>query len=257
MKRITAILITVILSEVFLASLVFAGVGAPPYNPANVKITGGTINNAPIGATIPATGAFTALSGTMGTLSGRMDLRTNLAEGFGLRIRADETDATSILQITNNAGTVQLATLSYNNTGTAVFSGAISGTTITGTTITGTTINSTTDIKINGKLLISATAPTILSGFGTSPFIGSSNGSAAFVISIGTGGTASTGTVSLPAAYSGWNCKAEATIFTANTTTITTGTTTTTLVLTNFTISTGAQAAWPEYTNLFVTCLAF
>src|SRR4030067_2306506 len=62
MKRITAILITVILSGVFLASLVFAGVGAPPYNPANVKITGGTINGASVGVTTPGAGAFSTLT---------------------------------------------------------------------------------------------------------------------------------------------------------------------------------------------------
>jgi hypothetical protein len=54
------------------------------------------------------------------------------------------------------------------------------------------------------KLLISATAPTISSGFGTGPSIPSNNGTAAFNINVGTGGAATTGVIGLPAATTGW-----------------------------------------------------
>ena len=54
------------------------------------------------------------------------------------------------------------------------------------------------------KLLISATAPTISSGFGTGPSIPNNNGTAAFTINVGTGGAATTGVIGLPAASTGW-----------------------------------------------------
>jgi hypothetical protein len=58
------------------------------------------------------------------------------------------------------------------------------------------------------SLLISTIPPTIASGFGTAPSIIAANGSAAFQIRVGTGGTASSGTINLPVAAHGWDCKA-------------------------------------------------
>jgi hypothetical protein len=55
-------------------------------------------------------------------------------------------------------------------------------------------------------MLISSTAPTISSGFGTSPSISASNGTAAFRVTVGSGGTAFTGVITLPTAATGWNC---------------------------------------------------
>lgn len=43
-----------------------------------------------------------------------------------------------------------------------------------------------------------STAPTISSGFGTSPSIANNNGTGAFTINVGTGGTATSGVISLP-----------------------------------------------------------
>jgi hypothetical protein len=59
---------------------------------------------------------------------------------------------------------------------------------------------------LNPLLLISSTAPLIYSGFGASASISSSNGTAAFTVNVGTGGTATSGEVQLPAASTGWNC---------------------------------------------------
>lgn len=57
-----------------------------------------------------------------------------------------------------------------------------------------------------GKLLLSDTAPTIASGFGTSPSIASSNGAAVFRVNVGTGGSATSGVVTMPTASNGWGC---------------------------------------------------
>jgi hypothetical protein len=61
--------------------------------------------------------------------------------------------------------------------------------------------------NVNGVRVLSATAPTIASGFGTSPSITASAGTAAFKVTVGTGGAAS-GVLTFPAATTGWavNC---------------------------------------------------
>jgi len=51
---------------------------------------------------------------------------------------------------------------------------------------------------------ISATAPAISSGFGASPSIVHSNGTAVFTINVGIGGTAASGVIGLPRAKNGW-----------------------------------------------------
>jgi len=93
--------------------------------------------------------------------------------------------------------------------GGAYFSPPLTSDVITGATIDNSPIGSTTpstvnatNISVNGNLVISATAPTIASGFGTSPtIVGFST--AAFAVTVGSGGAAS-GTISLPAAPNGW-----------------------------------------------------
>jgi hypothetical protein len=62
------------------------------------------------------------------------------------------------------------------------------------------------DLSVGSSLAMSATAPTILSGFGTSPSIVNSNGTTAFTLRIGSGGTANAGIIGLPQAANGWNC---------------------------------------------------
>lgn len=56
------------------------------------------------------------------------------------------------------------------------------------------------------SLLTSSTAPTISSGFGTTPSIVKSNGTAVFTVNVGTGGTATSGVIGLPTAANGWAC---------------------------------------------------
>jgi hypothetical protein len=51
------------------------------------------------------------------------------------------------------------------------------------------------------------TAPTIGSGFGSSPSIVASNGTAAFTLNVGTGGSATSGVVTMPTAAHGWACQ--------------------------------------------------
>lgn len=105
------------------------------------------------------------------------------------------------------------------------------------------------------------TAPTIGSGFGTSPSIVASNGTAAFTINVGTGGTASSGVVTMPAATTGYNCHVENRTGVlgnvANQRSMQIATTTTSITVENQTISTGAALAWTASDVLAVMCTAY
>ncbi len=98
---------------------------------------------------------------------------------------------------------------------------------------------------VASTLLISGTAPTISSGFGTSPSVVNNNGTAAFTINVGTGGTATSGVIGLPTASHGWHVdctditNSNATVFVTKQT----ATTTTTATVGNFTNG-GNAGAW-------------
>lgn len=105
------------------------------------------------------------------------------------------------------------------------------------------------------------TAPTIGSGFGASPSITASNGTAAFLVNVGTGGTASNGVITMPAATTGWNCHVEnrtgVLANVANQRTMQIATTTTSVTVENQTISTGAALAWTASDVLALMCVAY
>lgn len=113
-------------------------------------------------------------------------------------------------------------------------------------------------IGSSNVLLVSATAPTISSGFGTTPSISGSNGTAAFEITVGSGGVASSGVIGLPAAANGWNCfSTDITTETATAfVTKQTGSSTTTATLTNYTTA-GVAGAWTAGDKLRVSCFAY
>lgn len=108
------------------------------------------------------------------------------------------------------------------------------------------------------NLLVSSTAPTIASGFGSGPSVVVSNGTAAFKINVGTGGAASSGVLTMPAANTGWNCfvapagapQAAAVIYASPTSS-------TSVTLKNYTLTTGSSLAWTSGTVLQVSCFAY
>jgi hypothetical protein len=117
-----------------------------------------------------------------------------------------------------------------------------------------------TGVGLNGpnNLLLSPTAPTISSGFGTRPSIISSNGTAAFQINIGTGGAATSGVIGLPKAAHGWWCKFDDVTTQSSTAFVTKqiASSTTSATIANFNTS-GAQAAWASGDLLNGGCVAF
>lgn len=109
----------------------------------------------------------------------------------------------------------------------------------------------------SGTLAISATAPTISSGFGTTPSVTANNGTAAFRINVGTGGTATNGVVGLPTAANGWNCFASDITTPATGHTIKqTATSTTSVTLTNYN-NAGTATAWTASDIIIVNCMAY
>lgn len=109
-------------------------------------------------------------------------------------------------------------------------------------------------IAVGAALTFSSTAPTV-SGFGTSPSV--SGTATAFTINVGTGGTASTGTVTLPTATTGW--KVQCTDVTNNASFVTdqTGGTATTATLQNYSRTTGLGIAWTASDILRCTGTAY
>lgn len=104
----------------------------------------------------------------------------------------------------------------------------------------------------------SQTAPTISSGFGTSPTIAASNGTLAFTVNVGTGGTATSGVIGLPTANANWDCKctdittASATVFITKQTARANNSCT----VGNFNTS-GAAAAWAASDVLSCSAMAY
>jgi len=108
------------------------------------------------------------------------------------------------------------------------------------------------------NLLMSQTAPTISSGFGTLPSIVKSNGTAVFTVNVGTGGTATTGVVAFPAASNGWACTVRDLTSNSSFVTDQTATTTTTVSVQNYSRTTGLPIAWTASdVILFSQCAGF
>jgi hypothetical protein len=110
------------------------------------------------------------------------------------------------------------------------------------------------------SVLIGTTAPTIASGFGTSPSITVSNGTAVILVNVGTGGTASSGVITLPAAANGWACFVEnITAHAAHRAddTVQTASTTTSITIENQTKSTGAAVAWAASDIIRIIAFAY
>lgn len=115
-------------------------------------------------------------------------------------------------------------------------------------------------IQLSGVSMVIATAPTVTSA-GTSPSIVSSNGTAAFRVNVGTGGTATTIVLAMPAATTGWNCFANnitaAAANRANLHMVQQSSTTTAATLQWQTVSTGAATAFVASDIVSVNCVAY
>ena len=119
-----------------------------------------------------------------------------------------------------------------------------------------TTITGSTSYALGSKITASATAPVIASGFGTTPSIVNSNGTAAISVNVGTGGTASSGVLTFPAATTNWNCTIVNPLSGVGTLTQQSAHTSTSVTLTNYTIATDVAVAWTASYVLELNCVA-
>jgi len=125
--------------------------------------------------------------------------------------------------------------------------------------LTASTVNLSASLAGTSPLIFVAN-PTISSGFGTSPSVVTPNGTAAFTINIGTGGTATSGVIGLPTATTGWNCYTTditATAAHAAIETRQTASTTTTATIESQNRSTGAATAWAASSIIRAACFAY
>jgi hypothetical protein len=251
-----------------------AGFVATTDSNIGIDTTGQNVHlfNAGTDTLIQSSQAILALNVIPKSANGSSGLQTaSLCVENGTTLACTDSGGASFVGITST-GAVSLSpanlavTISPTGTGTVAINptavGAIDNVNIGATTpgtIKGTNVNATLTYKVNSKLLGSATAPTISSGFGTSPTIPSNNGTFVFTINVGTGGAATTGVVALPAATTGWHLSCDD-ITTKSATvdsTVQTGVgTTTTVPIGNFT-SGGIAGAWVASDILLCTAMAY
>ncbi len=106
-----------------------------------------------------------------------------------------------------------------------------------------------------GQIIISSTAPTIASGFGTSPSI-TANNTAAFRVTVGSA-PGSTGVLTLPTATNGWACQASNITTNATLTVSQSAVSTTSVTLTSYSRTTGIAASFTASDVIAIMCLAY
>jgi hypothetical protein len=202
--------------------------------------------------------------------SGNLTIASYLTTATAASTYATIAQATTALAATGgsaNGVTVGAATPSTGAFTTLAASGTVSGTGFSNYLLTPPGIGSATPNQVRAtsviattgysltNLVSSNTAPTIASGFGTSPSLVNTNGTAAFLIHIGTGGTASTGNLTMPAAANGWMCDA-ADFSSPTLLTRMTSQNTILVVLTSYNAS-ATVTAWAAGDYVAVKCSAF
>lgn len=109
--------------------------------------------------------------------------------------------------------------------------------------------------RLSGKSVFSGTAPTIASGGCTSPAMTSTNGTAAFKVTLGTScSTVKTVTLTFPAATVGWSCSAVDQTAPQTYNVVATTTSTTAVVLSNYGRTTGLAVDYADSEVLVGNC---
>jgi hypothetical protein len=189
-----------------------------------------------------------------------------------LKFISTQASGSDAFAVTTNGARVHFgagATDYASSDGTTVaFAGPTSSTSVTSTgkVQAGTQVQAGTYVEIGTllyldssggpRIILDATAPTITSGFGTTPAI-ISNGTIAMRITIGSGGTDSVGVLALPAAARGWNCFAQDLTNPNSFVTAQTASTTTSASFQNYSRTTGAPIAWTAGDVLSIIAIAY
>lgn len=114
------------------------------------------------------------------------------------------------------------------------------------------TINNTNSGSVS---YLRGQTPTVTSGFGSSPAIGTGSIPSSITLTVGTGGTASTGVIGLPTATNGWVCHATDQSHPGGNFTEQSASSASSATLTNYN-SAGSATAWSASDVLVVSCFA-
>ncbi len=113
-------------------------------------------------------------------------------------------------------------------------------------------------LNIGNGIYETLAAPTISSGFGTSPSVVNGTSSASFTVNVGTGGSATSGVIAFPtAAPNGWNCSAVNNTASATLVTECVTTSTTTTTCSSYSRTTGVLTAWGASNVLGIRCMGY
>lgn len=197
-------------------------------------------------------GTGVLVGGTSPVFTTNIDIGTT-----GVRLSDDGDGALTFLGLGN--GTDEAFTINLDD-----FSNSIVFTTSTGATtfsFSGVTLDASlavlagTTFQLANIITMSATDPTVASGFCTSPTITSANGTFAFLLTIGTSCTGvTTGTLTLPTASTGWVCMFHNVTSPASFVLGQTGGTTTTVTVTNYSRTTGLATDFTDSEVIRVGC---
>jgi len=220
------------------------------YNPANVTITGGTIGGitsfASQSPTVNDLGSPSAWSSSYNLFGPNANTTTQSALGLGYD---NGNQVGYILSLTPGATwnglTLDGSIINFYASGLPEAS------------VSSTGFNSVNAYSLNGHILFSSTAPTIASGFNTSPYVQFNNGTAAFRVNTGSTGVTNQGIITLPSAPNLWNCtvSSDADPSTQYRTVITAQDSTSVSVQ-RINISTGVAVAWSPFQPLDFICVA-
>jgi hypothetical protein len=221
-------------TQTFSAPNTFSGAGA-------ASTSGVTFNGTMFTSTGSGTTTFPYIYGNFGTAP-----TTWSTSGTFLGFNAPSGFAGNVIDV-------------HQNGGASVFKVNSAGSTVTASITNSGALSQQGNLQfgISSHLLDSVTAP-VIGTCGTGPSIVANNGTAAFTVNVGTGGTASTCTVTMPAATTGWSCmvapngapQAAAITYSAPTST-------TLITLTNYTIATGVALAFPASAVYNVNCVGY
>lgn len=224
---------TLAIDDLSLAKVLFNG---------EVFVAGGNLTPATFGTT------GTDFVDVGSTITDQTDTGT-IAKAYNAVFRADTLQSVSAITLTSAFGTdmeAPVCSTNVNCTNTPL-AARIAGADVTVGLYLG-----------SNDLLISATAPTISSGFGSSPAITNNNGTGAFLVNVGTGGSATSGVIGMPTASNGWACSASDVTTESSTVFITrvTANSPTSVTIGNFNTS-GAPAAWVASDKIAMNCAAY
>lgn len=212
-------------------------------------------------------GTTTLAAGSKLTVANGADTATTfIVTGLTKGLRFGTTAAGSQLEGVDSTGSLSYQPFSF---GGSFITAAIAGSetarfTANGGFVVGLTtdpgagvISANAGYKITTKLAWSATAPTVSSGFCTSPSISNSNGTAAFTVTIGSACAASTGVLTMPTANAGWACNFRNVTNNAANAPSQTASTVTSVSVTNYVRTTGVAGNWTASDVIVVDCAAY